>query len=301
MASAVSALQIPYREPRDGFWGEQTSTLNWCEEDYNVTYYIAEVVNTLTNLVFLYLGVKGLRNVIRHGHPRVFILAFLGYMTVGMGSMAFHTTLWYSMQLADELPMIYTVCILCSNTFSHGKSPRGRILVGAGFFGAAAIITIYYLYAKDAVFHQVAYGLLSAGGTFWGYYLMEAQLRPALKKRNPDGCGRMMRELWAFSLTGLFLFLGGFFIWNMDNIFCRYLVTARNQVLLPWAALLEGHGWWHILTGLAYYLILQRLYLGILLDGKEREFRLQWDSLYSIPQIVPQPARGSRAQSKKTQ
>ncbi len=30
--SLVSALQIPYREARDGFWGEQTSTLNWCEE-----------------------------------------------------------------------------------------------------------------------------------------------------------------------------------------------------------------------------------------------------------------------------
>lgn len=28
----VSALQIPYREARDGFWGKQTSTLNWCEE-----------------------------------------------------------------------------------------------------------------------------------------------------------------------------------------------------------------------------------------------------------------------------
>lgn len=28
----MSFLQIPYREARDGFWGEQTSTLNWCEE-----------------------------------------------------------------------------------------------------------------------------------------------------------------------------------------------------------------------------------------------------------------------------
>ncbi len=25
-------FQIPYRVARDGFWGEQTSTLNWCEE-----------------------------------------------------------------------------------------------------------------------------------------------------------------------------------------------------------------------------------------------------------------------------
>lgn len=30
--SLVSAFQIPYREAREGFWGEQTSTLNWCEE-----------------------------------------------------------------------------------------------------------------------------------------------------------------------------------------------------------------------------------------------------------------------------
>lgn len=28
----MSFLQIPYREARNGFWGEQTSTLNWCEE-----------------------------------------------------------------------------------------------------------------------------------------------------------------------------------------------------------------------------------------------------------------------------
>lgn len=25
-------FQIPYREARHGFWGDQTSTLNWCEE-----------------------------------------------------------------------------------------------------------------------------------------------------------------------------------------------------------------------------------------------------------------------------
>jgi dihydroceramidase len=51
------------------------------------------VVNTLTNLVFMWLGVRGLRNVFAYEHSRVFILAFLGYIVVGLGSMAFHTTL----------------------------------------------------------------------------------------------------------------------------------------------------------------------------------------------------------------
>ena len=62
-------------------------------QDYNVTYYCAEAVNTLTNLIFIYLGAKGLRNVIKYGHSSVFILTFLGYMVIGVGSAAFHATL----------------------------------------------------------------------------------------------------------------------------------------------------------------------------------------------------------------
>lgn len=46
------------------------------------------------------------------------------------------------------------------------------------------------------------------------------------------------------------MFLTGFLLWSMDNVYCRELMKARNHVLLPWAVMLEGHGWWHILTGL---------------------------------------------------
>ena len=36
----------------------------------------------------------------------------------------------------------------------------------------------------------------------------------------------------------------------MDNIFCNSLIAARSYMQLPWAILLEGHAWWHILTGI---------------------------------------------------
>jgi dihydroceramidase len=62
-------------------------------QDYNITFYCAEAVNTITNLVFMWLGFKGLRNVIKYNHSPVFILAFLGYIVVGLGSIAFHTSL----------------------------------------------------------------------------------------------------------------------------------------------------------------------------------------------------------------
>jgi len=49
---------------------------------------------------------------------------------------------------------------------------------------------------------------------------------------------------------GVVIFVAGFVIWVADNAFCHHLSAAKNHVLLPWSIVLEGHGWWHILTGL---------------------------------------------------
>ncbi|KAK0628525.1 ceramidase-domain-containing protein [Bombardia bombarda] len=297
--AVASTFQIPYREARDGFWGEQTSTLNWCEEDYNITYYCAELVNTLTNVIFMWLGVRGIRNVLQYSHSPVFLLGFVGYVVVGLGSMAFHTSLKYSMQLADELPMIYTVCIMAYATFSYERSAKVRFLVGVAIVGLASFITIYYLHAKDPVFHQAAYAIITLASTFRTFYVMEYQLRPAMKKRSPYECDEHMRKMWKLSLTGILTFLAGFFLWNMDNIFCRYLLAAKNQMLLPWAVVLEAHGWWHILTGLAYHLILWRLWLTRCLDGSEDEFMLDWEPLRSIPHVLVREIESQAAQAQQ--
>ncbi|KAK4131799.1 aPHC-domain-containing protein [Trichocladium antarcticum] len=283
-----SGFQIPYRESREGFWGTQTSTLNWCEEDYNITFYCAELVNTLTNLVFIWLGVKGLRNVAAYSHSRVFLLSFLGYIVVGLGSMAFHATLKYEMQLADELPMIYTVCILAYASFAYRQPVKVQVLIGAALVGLASFITVYYLYAKNPVFHQVAYGALTLGTTAWGFYVMENVLRPVLRKRNPVECDRYMRDMWRLAATGILMFLAGFVLWNVDNLFCHHLTASKKQMLLPWSLVLETHGWWHILTGLAYHMILWRMWATRCLEGGEQDFMLDWTPLRSIPQVLVQ-------------
>ena len=55
--------------------------------------YAAEIVNSITNALFLYLGVKGIRSCRKNGHDSVFQGAFLGYLVVGLGSFLFHATL----------------------------------------------------------------------------------------------------------------------------------------------------------------------------------------------------------------
>ena len=105
---------IPYPPARDdGYWAPITSTLDWCEEvrigllstqvislftdrshqNYYATHYSAEIVNSVTNLLFIYLAFKGMYNCASNGHDRIFFITFFGYLIVGSGSLAFHTTL----------------------------------------------------------------------------------------------------------------------------------------------------------------------------------------------------------------
>lgn len=110
MAALLSRLpSIPYPPEQDGFWSPVTSTLDWCEEvskrlsfyklalidrkNYVVTRYSAEIINTLTNFLFMYLAAKGIRNCLKHGHDTVFLVAFIGYLLTGTGSFLFHATL----------------------------------------------------------------------------------------------------------------------------------------------------------------------------------------------------------------
>jgi ABC-type uncharacterized transport system permease subunit len=62
-------------------------------KDYYATIYSAEIVNTLTNLMFVFLAYKGISSCIRYGHERVFLIGFLGYLSIGVGSMCFHSSL----------------------------------------------------------------------------------------------------------------------------------------------------------------------------------------------------------------
>lgn len=63
---------------------------------------------------------------------------------------------------------------------------------------------MYYLHAKNPVFHQVAYGLLTGATIFRGFYVMEWELRPRLSRRNPVQCDRYMREMWVLAMTGAY-------------------------------------------------------------------------------------------------
>ncbi|PSK45355.1 hypothetical protein B9Z65_2495 [Elsinoe australis] len=318
---------IAYPPSQKGYWDPVTSTLNWCEEDYYATIYSAEIVNTLTNLLFQYLAYKGVKSCIKDGHDQIFLVTFIGYFLVGTGSFLFHSTLKYPMQLVDELSMIYTTCLMFFATFSHKKKAPVPLLLAIFLVALAAFITGYYHYLQDPAFHQSMYALLTAIVLFRSMYIMEVELRPSLRKkggffpskeqvdaratlpekeraRQEKRDEETLKTMWALIACGLSIFLGGFALWTIDNEYCSTLRRWRHEIGLPWGILLEGHGWWHLMTGTgAYFYITWGIWLRHCLNSRHDEYELIWPSTFtSLPVVVKAKAYKSHQNgvSKKT-
>jgi dihydroceramidase len=73
--------------------------------------YSAEIINTLTNLLFMYLATKGIRNCLANGHDTVFLVAFVGYLLVGTGSFLFHATLKCKWTDWDDYHALILMCL----------------------------------------------------------------------------------------------------------------------------------------------------------------------------------------------
>ncbi|KJE94699.1 phytoceramidase [Capsaspora owczarzaki ATCC 30864] len=227
-----------------GFWGNTTSTLDWCEHNYAVCHYIAEFWNTISNVPMALLALYGMYCVRKYGFETRFLIAYFGLFVVGFGSWCFHGTLDYSAQLLDELPMIYGTCVFVYCVLEdRPKSRYGWPLI-LGLFLYAVVVTVVYLFVKVAEFHQVAYGLMVALIVFkccYHYKIGDLSRDPLQPK---------------IFFGALIAYLGGFALWNIDNIFCGSLRAWRAELPFPLDGLLELHAWWHIGTGYGTYLFI---------------------------------------------
>lgn len=203
---------IPYGPMLQSKWEPATSTINFCEEDFYLTGYVAEVMNVATNAIFLYLSYTATRHVFIHDHPRIFALCFITYGIIGVGSVLFHGTLKYQMQLIDECAMIYAALTMSFATFSYGRSSAGKAIVCFVSVAIGLSITLIYHYLKNPLFHQNAFALILISLLLRSLYLMETRTR----HENPEATNMM----WKMVIWGTAIFLTGFDFgtWKMYTV-----------------------------------------------------------------------------------
>lgn len=272
----------PYPEaPIEGYWGKPTSLIDWCEENYVVSPYIAEWSNTITNSIFLMTAFYSTYSAWRNKLETRYILIGMGFSLVGIGSWLFHMTLQYRYQLLDELPMLYATIIPSWSIFAETQeilikdekkrkesSFRIQMVISFIMCGIVTILTwIYVVVQKPAIF-QALYGILTLLVVVLSGWLTYYHVHDSFAKKN----------LFITMVMGMIPFVIGFICWQLDIHLCSFWIYIRRTYLaLPLGVLLELHAWWHLLTGTGVYIFVVYLqYLRILTHGNPNDFLFIW-------------------------
>ncbi|XP_077660429.1 ceramidase [Aspergillus fumigatus Af293] len=222
------------------FWGPITANSK----------YAAEFINTLTNVVYVIYAIYGLYHLWQK--PNVGFLRtvpYLGLMAVGLCSALFHISLNYHTQMLDDLSMMFTTTPVLHRVMTASASPGVTLIVGIVLGSTLLALVIYHLKTDELLLHSLFFvGSVTVIGVFT-MRLINARTRAGSEAR---------RQIWGMVRFGAGIFNLGYWLWMVDGWMCSYLKSTRQTVGLPWAFLLELHGWWHICTGGNWRLYLHR-------------------------------------------
>lgn len=217
------------------FWGAPTSTIDWCEPNYKFSRFVAEPLNTISNLSFVLLGLMGAFHEMNEHSKRSYIFMYLMVSCIGLGSMAFHGTLSVLGQQLDELPMVWFLlgCMFVVNNDAIGTMRQKQIV--------SALLTVY------GVIFSAAHIILKTTTAFQVHFasLLCALLARVYQRFRLTEIGSEGKHLiMLFCGSGLF----GFMCWLADYHGCSWLKQNWPYQWMP-----NGHVWWHLFMGYSAY------------------------------------------------
>ncbi|MCL4128677.1 UNVERIFIED_CONTAM: hypothetical protein GTU68_052402 [Idotea baltica] len=210
-----------------------TSPVDWCEDNYTVTPHIAEFVNTVSNVLFLFVPAACSKLWISYSiHVSKGIHLVLAFFTViGLSSAYFHATLSLLGQLLDELSILWLLMVsysLFTPVRNRPFSLQSNPVLYRTVLALIGILTTGFAFIKPEI-NQ--YALFLAGMPAVGMLAKEMRF-------STDS-----RVGWLGKLT-LFTFAIASLAWISDKFCCR-LWQGLNLTVL--------HGIWHVLIFVSSY------------------------------------------------
>jgi len=226
-------------EVTEGFWGPIDAQIDWCEPDYASFFFVAEPLNTITNASYIVLAIFTYR---QHKHllQTKELIFCMSFVIVGLASFAFHGTLRYVGQIADEIAMIWVSSSLafCFASLYQESFPKTLAMV---LICWVLLMTALLLYTcqesyRHTQFHNIIRGFGTA--TFVLGFLYCAKRTIELTKKDSEvKLRRYSTRIWVVAL----------FSWVLDVLCCPELHS------LPIYINTHALGW-HTCTALGTYM-----------------------------------------------
>ncbi|KAH8554796.1 ceramidase [Umbelopsis sp. PMI_123] len=216
-----------------GYWGPVTSSVDWCEENYTHSYYVAEWWNSISSVAMI---VQGLLGMYLHQNTLGNKITFSYFLTVivGIGSTMFHATLLHEYQMWDELPMVWNACYLLWVLLDERGLAKRWVSVSIAAY-CAVFSYLCHVAQGSAQFYtfQASFGLMMWACFYlvWKMYI-----------RTTD---QSVRGLYKQGAT---LLIAAISVWLFDSNLCFVYQYLPNPQL---------HAFWHVLmsTSLHYFYV----------------------------------------------
>jgi dihydroceramidase len=223
----------PELDTNIGYWSPSTSSIDWCERNYVVTQYIAEFWNCLSSFSMCILGgilfIRGLYNKIESR----FLLSSLGFGFVGLGSAYFHGTLTHLGQMADELPMVYSMIVWWFILFRMNEFKQIKRIIFA--IDISFVFGIFYGLLWTYVHSLQTFVLIFQG--HMSLMVLGGIIKLISLYRQPH---HHVYRIKYMLMVYVSLLISAFVCWTMDQHLCESMnrISRINPQL---------HAWWHVL------------------------------------------------------
>ncbi len=197
-----------------------TASVDFCEANYAALPFVVEFQNTVSSFVIVGVALYAWATL-----PPSFGPVCQALAVTGLGSAAFHGTMWRSGQATDEVGMMAVVLLLIWHAH-HGRHSRTLAVL---FFLS---VLVYTITPNPALFQLMFIGCL--------VYVIALTAR-AYEKSGPEAQAHVLRAFGCFAL--------GATLWLMEVPLCN-------------ATPLSLHAVWHVLSSLGCYYWLRKAAVG---------------------------------------
>jgi len=193
-----------------GFWTPHTANHDFCEGNYEHSFYVVEFFNTISALVILFTGLYNFSLVIRYKLPAIFSVVTLFVAVVGLGSVAFHGTMKRWGQISDEVPMVWGVTTyILAILYLEYKLKLPSLISLLLIFASIATTIIYFVFSFEVFI--IMYAILVV-------FVFLRSWKLKLKHHDPDQ--NLLHTLACVAYAGGFIFL-----WIPIELFCESVAS----------------------------------------------------------------------------